>query len=287
MVGRVAAWRRFGAWAESRCPSLSPSHAWPRVRRWLAGLLRSGLRPVSVISLANHLIAGSSTLPPLLCPPPSFSSDLRQARDSLARLAHLFPPTQSPPLSPTAVARLLRLALSPPLRALVGLMWASAGRFADVARLWPEDLSPLRRRWWRLRWRITKTSQKGVCRLVLIRLPHLSHSALASLRGSAPPRAPMFASLPYSAVARFLRRHSPGTTTRSFRRGAVTSALDSGVAERDVIRLTGHRSVATLLGYADRVGTHASRAMMRVARALSPPRLSRTGASACPPSRGL
>ena len=221
-----------------------------------------------VLGTVSHLIAGLRRLGGAR----EAIQRLRDARDALQRLRHLFPARQARPATAREVRALWRAGQG---RAeqhglIAALLWAAAARFSDVTRLWVGDLV-IGAEWVRIRYRITKTSQRGVVRVVEVRPAPEVTAALRrwqERRAQLGATAPLF-TLHLSGFNAWLARVSPGLTSRSLRRGAVQAALDAGVDERDVVRLTGHTRVATLLAYADRIGRRGRAALQRCADALS------------------
>jgi hypothetical protein len=195
-------------------------------------------------------------------------------RDSLRRLLPFHIRKQAHPASRQDVEILLEAGRLTDInkRLRVALMWWALGRWADASRLWCSDLSPLGKGWWRLRWRLTKTSQKGTFRLVMIRLPlHLSVElrTLWAQRMSMSPRATLFPYLSYQAFMRWMKIMRPLLSSHSFRRGGIQTALDAGAKDTDVQAVSGHKTVESMLTYADRLGRKAQKSMLRMAEALA------------------
>lgn len=266
MRGRRACWTAWAKWAQER--RWGPPVAFRRVRAYVAARVRGAKGVAGALATISHLIVGLRRL--------AADHDtivaLQDARDALQRLRHLFPTKQARP----ATARQVRsLWVGAQGRAeqhglVAALLWAAAARFSDVARLFASDVQ-VGTEWTRIRYRITKTSQRGAVRVVEVRLAPEVAAALRQWRrrrAEEGPSAQLF-TLGLRGFNAWLARVTPGLTSRSLRRGAVQAALDAGVDERDVVRLTGHTRVATLLTYADRVGRRARAALQRCAEALT------------------
>jgi integrase len=233
----------------------------PRVRRLIADVAeRGGL--YAAIELSNHLCKYARRFPS-----GRLYTKVQAAREGLLRLRPFFPPSQARPL-PAAAAR--RLESLPPSteRLVCQLMWHAAARLSDLSRLRARDILPESRGWVTLRYRHTKTAQRGTVRMARIQLPRGARRLLRAAIESAPPLS-LPLNLPATRITAYLHHHFPGYSSRSFRRGAVQAMLDRGVDERDVVRLTGHASVETLLIYADRLGRKGDHAMRRCATALT------------------
>ena len=246
---RTAEWVRFLASG----PELSVRGA----RSYLAALLARGASAPYLLGVLSHLSVGLRRLRPLTA---ADEATLADTRSSLKRLLPFHRRRQAAPATVPVVAALE--VLEPLARGLlVRLLWHSAARFSDwVGRLPVEAVTCLPRRWVTVQYRKTKTSTAGVVRLATFRLPRQAWTALAERMRCLRPRQSLF-SLPYAAFYTWLRAHAPGLTPHSFRRGAVQAMLDGGVPPKEVCRLTGHRALSTLYGYADRLPPSARAAM--------------------------
>lgn len=239
----------------------TPGHI-PRVRAYIAAVAeRRGVH--AALELCNHVCRfarGGAHAGPLY-------ARAAAAREGLRRMLHLLDPRQARPL-PLRVA--LRLSRLPPTRErLVSqLLWFAAARLSDVARLRAADVAMEGDGWTRLRYRITKTEQRGTVRMALIRLPPAAAGHLRAVLAATPPGGTPFA-MTAAHLNGWIRRVVGPYSTHSFRRGAVQTLLDHGVDERRVARLTGHKDLATLLVYADRLGVRARRSMAQCAEVLA------------------
>ncbi len=232
------------------------------IREFLAATIPAHA-PSYLLTQLTHLSVGIQRLSPLSA---AEMSTLRDTRASLARLLPLHPVRQAVPATPADVVQ--AELQDPALRGiLVRLLWHSAARFSDWTRVLQRDVELLPRCWIRVRYRKTKTSARGIVRLAQFRLPPHTWSRLQSLLASIPPSSPPFP-LRYTSMLRWLRRACPTLTLHSFRRGAVQRMLDAGVPPSEIARLTGHRSLQTLYGYADRLPRHFLAAMALAHRAL-------------------
>jgi integrase len=246
-------------------------------RSWLAAALKRLLAPSSVIDMCNHLVAGLKVLqrdPKVPQYTPATMIGLIDARDAIQRSLPYHTRRQAHPATRADVATLLESCrrTSPTARLRVALMWWALARWSDADRLWAKDVVHMGGNWWRIRWRLTKTSQKGVVRLVTIRLPPQISSELQKLVRSqllSHKNSPLFPPLSYTAFTTWLKTHNKKLTTHSFRRGGIQTALDADVSEKDVMVLSGHKTVESLLTYADRIGRKSTKALHRMASVLA------------------
>jgi hypothetical protein len=261
--GRLASWDRFLRWAEARAlHDVSPR----AIRSFLAeGIARRGWKPsyalgvLSNLSTGFRLLRGGSTC--------AEQQDLDDARDALKRLLPLHPVRQARPASCRQVA-LLEAADPSENGLLCRLLWHAAARFSDwVGRLPARSVQLLPRRWVQVAYVRTKTSQRGVLRTVTFRLPGPTWRVLERRVERLPSRQAVFQT-DYGQFRRWLVSRCPGLTAHSFRRGAIQKMLDAGVSPREICRLTGHKSLETMFGYADRLPPSARREMSKAAVAL-------------------
>jgi integrase len=225
------------------------------------------------MGLIGHLKAGARRLPSVT---DSTIQGLRDASDSMSRLQHLFPPRQAFPL---VAPDLRRMTASPETRhrdVLAACMWGAAARWDDVQGVWPSDLTFPCLNVVRMRYRKTKTAQKGAIRLVEFLIPPLQWHRLRHLARATPHQQKVF-TISESAMRYWVKKYEPRASLHSFRRGAIQAALrDPTVDERWVQRLSGHKTLQSLLGYAADIGQRARRQMMAASSAmwaapLSPP----------------
>lgn len=207
----------------------------------------------SVLGVIGHLKVGLDHLQLL---DQSGSLLLRDARDAIARLLPLELTKQATPATSSDLRLLARQ--DPRAGYVATLLWRSAARFSDWKYLTATDITPLPREVFQVRYRKTKSQVKGLQRLALFSLPAWASAQLQKdLQRGRPP----LEDWTYSSFRRRLQAACPTLTPHSFRRGAVQVLLDGGVHPREVARLTGHKSLSTLYGYADRLPAPAWTAM--------------------------
>jgi hypothetical protein len=218
--------------------------------------------PTYLLNLLSHLSTGLRLIHPLS---PADGQALKDTRDSLSRLLPFHIPRQAVPATPADVQALEQA--EPSGRGLlIRLLWQSAARFSDWEKVTGLDVQWLGRGWVRARYRRTKTSVRGIVRLIQFRLPPQAHSALLSRLSTA--KASRLFHYSYATTLSWLKRLRPHLSLHSFRRGAVQRMLDADVPPREVARLTGHKSLTTLFGYAHRLPPSAKRAMALAYHAL-------------------
>lgn len=273
-AARVGVWRRFLRWVthltppatvppppSSRGPALTTCPGPQHFRPWLASLLRKGVRPRTLITYTSHLSVGARRLRW------SCRTRLQDARESLKRLLPLFPTKQANPALPSDAWAAFRR--EPRGRGLLAAtLFGTMGRFSDLVRaparnyVFPSSPPGIVH----IRYGLTKTAQKGSTRCVVVSLPPPVWRALRSLVADTPAWRHPFARIRYSAFYAFCRALRPAgqphLSAHSWRRGGIQLALDRGVSERAVMALTGHRSVSTLMGYADRISRKRTAAML-------------------------
>jgi hypothetical protein len=277
MAGRTDSWKRLVAWCVEK--AVGPAEVlscarWPRL--YVAQKLKKGLTPSYLKGEIDHWIAGAQRLlPPTYTVGPAFYQGLKDAKDSLQRLFHLFPRKQAKPATRQCVDLLrhdgVRFGDNRGVR--TSLMWHAMARHADLMRLWATDLVLLNKRagLWRIRWRVQKQQQKGAVQMVEIRVPtHLTRSILGlQQRARQAGRKRIFLPSPcQSTFGRWIKKVCPGLSLHSFRRGAIQLALDKGVPPRAVMAVSLHKCLESLLTYADRICPRQRKRMLRVAEVL-------------------
>lgn len=253
LAARLGVWQRFLRWTQLRRIPVGAA----AIRSYLAAGIRAGRAPSYMLTTLSHLNTGLARLAPVS---PSSLLRLTDARSSIRRLLPFQELHQAVPAD-TRHVRLLERADPRGLGLLIRCLWHSAGRFSDWSgRLPASSVVPQAKDWFTITYRRTKTSHRGVSRTVMLRLPPSAAHWLRQRLRALPPHAALFR-FPYGRVYTFVRHNCPGLTLHSFRRGAVQRMLDAGVPAREVARLTGHTSLATLYGYAHRLPRTARRAM--------------------------
>lgn len=270
---RHSVWRGFTAFCGARGLPVSPASA----RTWLADQLSRGVQPTTLVGYCSHLNVGFHRLG---SPDPLPLSD---ARASLRRLAALDPVQQAPPASLEDV--LTAFCRAPTSHGLLAsLLWAAAARFSDVTRVLARDVSlgPGDTVEWV--YRVTKTDPvAGASRRIRFSLPSIVLNRLRERLLSLPPGSVLFPDVAYGAFLAFCHSlrppHHPRLSAHSWRRGAVQRILDDPAdadpsfpllsrAEAAAVALTGHRSVETLMRYADRIPRARAQLMTAATRRL-------------------
>jgi integrase len=191
--------------------------------------------------MANERIFG-----PLQGAQAALLADLRAA---LARQGSGVLPRQAVPAC-AADLRALWERAAPDVAALAAVLWAGAMRFGDVSDLTVADVTLTGPGIASLRLRRTKTTAfGGPPRTVSLCLPICVFRELERLV-QRPPGSHLF-NIPYARFLRDVRAVCPHLTAHSFRRGAVRAAMERGVSDAAVMRLTGHASLTSLAVYAD------------------------------------
>jgi hypothetical protein len=217
--------------------------------------------PSYLLTILGHLSAGLRQLG-------SFDSQL--ISDTRASLSRLLPYVQLRQARPAVASEVRRLEAAEPSGRglLVRCLWQTAARFSDWSgRLPAESVVPGRGDWFVVNYRRTKSSTRGAARMALFRLPPPAARRLRRLIARTPPCQALFR-VSYARMRAWVALRAPGLSMHSFRRGAVQAMLDAEVPAKEVARLTGHRSMATMYGYAHRLPQSARRAMSRAYAAL-------------------
>jgi hypothetical protein len=203
---------------------------------------------------------------------PAFNLGLKDAKDSLQRLFHLFPRKQAMPATREMVERLRLDAerYGDDRGARTSLMWHATARYADVMRLWGRDLCLLDRRMglWKIRWRVQKQQQKGIVQVVEVKMPpHLTRRIQALQLGAkrAGEQRIFLRSPCQSTFVRWVKRVCPGLSLHSFRRGALQLAADKGATPKECMSVSLHKCKESLLTYIDRICPKQRRRMHLVA----------------------
>lgn len=199
----------------------------------------------------------------------------RDARDRASRqLVRTGKPLrQARPADPSAVRRLWNA--DPHRRGLLAaVLFHSAARCSDWTRKGlqgsgpcPRDLRRIGRRTWIVRYAVKKEDPTGWGSAVAFTLPPLMAKSFRRLLRRTSVDQPLF-EMTTAHFYRWVRRRE-GISAHSFRRGAAGWALRNGAKARDVCRLTGHKSVAALIRYAQEVPVEQLRRMAAVANTLS------------------
>ena len=248
-AGRVSVWAQYTKYAAST--GNIPTSSVTTLRRFIAHLLlRQRLEPSTIAGYLSHIRVALRRLGR------SDVADHAAVEDAAEQVARLRPfqmKEQATPATPHDVRRLEDA--DPPGKGLqVRVLWHSAARNSDWAMRVPSRLVAFPApSWVRVAYRLTKTSTKGAARTVVFRLPMRSWANLRARVALLRPGEAVF-KYDYNAINAFMRRVLPGSrlTTRSLRRGAVQAMLDGGINEDEIRRLTGHKSLESLLTYADR-----------------------------------
>lgn len=238
---------------------MTPRPSARAARQFAASLLRAGLAASTVLGVIGHLKVGLRHLQMI---DPEGELLLKDASDAVARLLPLEPAAQATPATSSHLRLLVRQ--DPKAGYVATLLWRSAARFSDWKYLAAADITPFPQGVFQIRYRRTKSQTRGVQRLAILSLPDW---AADQMREDLSRGRPPLEGWTYATFRHRLRAVCPTLTPHSFRRGAVQVLLDGGVHPREVARLTGHKSLSTLYGYADRLPAPAWTAM-EAARAL-------------------
>jgi len=192
---------------------------------------------------------------------------LRDARAEWKRTAP--PPVQVEPADPRYVRRRIRLA-DPPVAACLAAVWGAFARPSDWLGSEDAGRPPVAVRdvqdrkdgklevvYWR-----TKPDVEGVGRRIAIHVPGRQHRWIVRRLRRAGPDEPLF------PVTFPQLRAALAMPLRSIRRGAVRTALLSGVSVRAVMALTGHKDRRTVLRYAGLIAPEDARRGLRASKAV-------------------
>jgi hypothetical protein len=146
---------------------------------------------------------------------------------------------------------------------MAAIMWAGAFRHADLEHVQPSDISAVDDDGtYDITLRVTKTTTfTGQPRVVRIVLPrrvrrHMHHVLRGVLQ------------LPsYRRFLREVKRLCPMLSAHSFRRGAIQAAMDAGIPDEAVMRVSGHKALDSLATYAARLPRLWKEQMASVSRA--------------------
>jgi hypothetical protein len=161
-------------------------------------------------------------------------SESRDALRALRKMAAL--EEETPAVAATVPEmQLLMTSATQPLRSLIFTLWVTACRYGDlesaiVAQEWPTE-SPTEIILL-LRFLRSKSDQFGERKLT--KYLRLYNEEAAWVRRA------LTESIPYAEALRMLKRHCPGLSMHSFRRGAVSHLIATGSWEREVVTLTCH-----------------------------------------------
>lgn len=151
--------------------------------------------------------------------------------------------------------------------ARIVMLYAAAARFADLAHVRMEDVQCFGQTV-QLRLIATKTTKTSVGRSILCcPLPNTLGWLKRRLE-TATPSAYLFDSSYAQTSRRLKSRIGEQYTLHSLRRGAVQAAMRAGIADRDVMRLTGHQSRRALAEYAEALPLTWRLQCLRAARAI-------------------
>jgi integrase len=215
------------------------------LRTWAQNLLSTvapdtAARYVSHVSMMNARIFGEPTGPA--------AAHLADTRAMLARLHAGHVCRQAVPATRHDMRSIWRAAPAD-VRLMAALLWAGAFRHSDVVSLTPAAFRQVTDTEYDITLRVTKTTTySGRPRVVRVALPPRVSRRLHQALQRRP-----FVLPTYSRFRREIGRICPHLTAHSFRRGAVQTAMDNGVSDDAVMRLTGHKSLESLSTYAARL----------------------------------
>jgi integrase len=148
------------------------------------------------------------------------------------------------------------------------VMYCAAARFADLTQVRPRDVDVLPSTV-QMTMRATKTDKAtSAGRTVEFFLPESACHTLTSHLASLPNDSPVFPASYKVTLKRLQSRAGHQFSLHSLRRGAVQAAMRAGVADRDVMRLTGHQSRRALAEYAETLPTTWRAQSLRAASAI-------------------
>lgn len=239
-------WSAFAAFARRNA---LPLKAVATIRAWIEAVGQERqvapatlLRYVSHVTVMNDRIFGPLGGPEAL--------QLEDMRASLARKEAGRATTQAVAATPGDLRRLWKEAPGQ-VRLVASLLWAGAMRFSDLVAVRTRDVLIRDGSTAEVTLRVTKTSQRGgPPRVVVLKLPRRVMKRLRQQLESG--EGPLIA-MTCAQFRNAVKRVCPHLTAHSFRRGAVQAAMDSGVEDTAVMRLTGHKSLESLTTYAGRL----------------------------------
>jgi len=215
-----------------------------RAARWVA---RLPVRPATISAYVSHIREGFRALELQHEADARVLVDVQQIAERLRPFASV---KKATPLDP----RLLYLFSNPEMDSTdlhLAVMYCAATRFADLTRALPRDVHVLPGSV-RLTLRATKTDKTSSAgRTIEFFLPACAHRALTTRLASLAPHDQVFPATYAMALRRLRSRAGHQYSLHSMRRGAVQAAMRAGVADRDVMRLTGHQSRRALGEYAE------------------------------------
>lgn len=190
------------------------------------------LRYLSHVEVAHRRLYGLRS--------PLASAKISDLRDICKRQQLYDATRQAPPATAADVMR--GLEIHPTLGAVAVVQFATATRFGDLRAVVTDDVSMHADRLV-INLRHTKTSLTTGPRFVVGRIPTRALPNVTELLTIKQPFA-----IPPHAYANFLRQVRPDLSAHSLRRGAIQAAMRS-TSDRNIMRLTGHRSVESLARY--------------------------------------